>query len=121
MLGVPVHPGAQFLASYDAGQGQRYYLFGSAATFADLVAYYRNVLKQRGELVFDEPATHMFEVGRFREETMAFPAGRDHQGLHVGQPGGLSEPEARRAARALPHDHSDRAGRRERSIGFTQG
>ena len=28
-------PGAQFLASYDAGRGQRFYLFGSAASFAD--------------------------------------------------------------------------------------
>ena len=25
--------------------------------------------------MFDVPATHMFEVGRFREETMAFPPG----------------------------------------------
>jgi hypothetical protein len=75
MLGVPIFPSAQFLTSYDAGQGQRYYLFGSTATFADLVGYYRTVLKQRGELVFDEPATHMFEVGRFREESMAFPPG----------------------------------------------
>jgi hypothetical protein len=75
MLGVPIFPNAQFLTSYDAGQGQRYYLFGSTSTFAELVAYYRNVLKQRGELVFEEPATHMFEVGRFREESMAFPPG----------------------------------------------
>jgi hypothetical protein len=75
ILGVPIFPSAQFLTSYDAGQGQRYYLFGSTSTFAELVTYYRNVLKQRGELVFDEPATHMFEVGRFREESMAFPPG----------------------------------------------
>ena len=61
--------------SYDAGRGQRYYLFGSAASFVDLVAYYRNVLKQKGELIFDVPATHEFDVGRFREETMAFPPG----------------------------------------------
>ena len=33
------------------------------------------MLKQRGELVYDEPPIHMFEVGRFREETMAFPPG----------------------------------------------
>ena len=33
------------------------------------------MLKQRGELVYDEPPVHMFEVGRFREETMAFPPG----------------------------------------------
>ena len=31
------------------------------------------MLKQRGELVFEEPATHMFDLARFREETMAFP------------------------------------------------
>lgn len=75
MLGVPIYPGAQFLASYDAGRGQRFYLFGSTASFIDLVAFYRNVLKQRGELIFDAPATHQFDVGRYREETMAFPPG----------------------------------------------
>jgi len=74
-LGVPIYPGAQFLASYDAGRGQRYYIFGSAASFVDLVGYYRTVLKQKGELVFDVPATHEFDVGRFNEATMAFPPG----------------------------------------------
>jgi hypothetical protein len=74
-LGVPVYPGAQFLASYDAGRGQRYYIFGSAAGFVDVVTYYRTSLKQKGELVFEVPATHEFDVGRFREETMAFPPG----------------------------------------------
>lgn len=75
MLGVPVYPGAQFLSSYDAGRGQRYYLYGTAASFVDVVTFYRTALKQRGELVFDAPATHEFDVGRFREETMAFPPG----------------------------------------------
>jgi hypothetical protein len=74
-LGVPIYPGAQFLTSYNAGRGQRFYLFGSTASFVDLVTYYRERLKQRGELVFDVPATHEFLVGRFREETMAFPPG----------------------------------------------
>ncbi len=74
-LGVPVYPGAQLLASFDAGFGQRYFLFGTTARFADIVSYYRTVLKQRGTLVFDEPPIHTFEVGRFREETMAFPPG----------------------------------------------
>jgi hypothetical protein len=72
-LGVGVYPNATFLGSYNAGQGQRYYLYGATASFAELVTYYRGLLKQRGELVFDEPATHMFDIGRFREETMAFP------------------------------------------------
>ena len=81
-LGVPIFPGAQFIASYDAGRGQRYYIFGSPATFVDLVAYYRTVLKQKGELVYDVPATHEFDVGKYREETMAFPPGvtiKDYQ------------------------------------------
>jgi hypothetical protein len=72
-LGAPIYPGAQFLASYDAGRGQRFYIFGSTASFLDLVAFYRNVLKQKGDLLFDAPATHEFDIGRFREETMAFP------------------------------------------------
>lgn len=72
-LGAPLYPGAQFITSYDAGKGQRYYLFGTNTPFSELVAYYRTVLKQRGELVFEAPPTHMFDIGRFREETMAFP------------------------------------------------
>ena len=75
LLGVPVYPGAQFISSYDAGRNQRFYIFGSAASFVDLVTFYRTVLKQKGDLIFDAPATHLFEVGRFREETMAFPSG----------------------------------------------
>jgi hypothetical protein len=74
-LGVPIFPGAQFITSYDAGRGQRYYIFGSPATFVDLVAYYRTVLKDKGELVYDVPATHQFDVGKFNENTMAFPSG----------------------------------------------
>jgi hypothetical protein len=74
-LGIPLYPAAQFLASYDAGRGQRYYLFGSTASFVQLVEYYRTLLKQRGDVVFEVPATHTFDVGRFRQETMAFPPG----------------------------------------------
>jgi hypothetical protein len=74
-LGVPVYPGADFLVSYDAGKGQRYYLFGTNTPFADIVTYYRGVLKQRGDLVFEQPPVHEFDVGRFREDTMAFPPG----------------------------------------------
>ena len=72
-LGVPIYPNSQFLVSYDAGKRQRFYLFGSHASFTELVAYYRTVLKERGDLLFDQPPTHTFEIGRFREEAMAFP------------------------------------------------
>ena len=72
---MPLYPSAQFITSYDAGRGQRYYLYGVGATFAELVTYYRTQLKERGTLVFEEPPMQMFEVGRFRDETMAFPPG----------------------------------------------
>ncbi len=73
-LGVAsFHPAMQYLESYDAGSGQRFYLFGADVPFAEIVSYYQKQLKVKGELVFDQPATHMFDIGRFREETMAFP------------------------------------------------
>jgi hypothetical protein len=72
-LGVPFYPAMEFLGSFDAGSGQRYYLFGINAAFADVVSWYKTALKQRGELVFEEPLVHQFDIGRFREETMAFP------------------------------------------------
>jgi len=74
-LGFPIYPGAQFIASYDAGRAQRYYIFGSTAAFADLVTYYRTMLKDKGDLVFPDPPTHMFEVGKFNNDTMSFPPG----------------------------------------------
>ena len=74
-LGLPIYPSAQFIASYAAGRNQRYYLFGSSASFVTLVVYYRTMLKEKGDLVFEVPATHEFDVGKFREETMAFPPG----------------------------------------------
>lgn len=98
-LGIPLYPNAQFIASYDAGRGQRYYLFGVSSPYADIVAYYRNVLKNRGDVVYDEPPVHIFEIGRYREDTMAFPPSvvvKDHTwgglaGYLVPLPGGKSQ------------------------------
>ena len=74
-LGVQLYPSAQFLGSYDAGRGQRFYLYGCTQPFAELVGYYRTVLKDKGELVFDAPATHAFDVGRFKETDVDFTPG----------------------------------------------
>ena len=74
-LGVPIYPSVQFLTSYDAGRGQRYYLFGTQAGFTEIVTYYKTILKQKGEVVYDQPPTHTFEVGKSRAEAMAFPPG----------------------------------------------
>ena len=73
VLGVPIYPGQSSSCLVRRGRGQRYYLFGTNASFLDIVTYYKNALKQRGELIYDEPPIHQFDTGRFREETMAFP------------------------------------------------
>jgi len=72
-LGVPIYPRAEFVGSFDAGRGQRYYLFGTNTAFLEIVNYYKGVLKQKGELVYEEPAIHSFDIGKYKEETMAFP------------------------------------------------
>jgi hypothetical protein len=74
-LGFPIYPAAQFLTSYEAGRGQRFYIFGTTAPYIEVVTYYKTELREGGDTVFKEPATHMFNVGRFRQETMAFPPG----------------------------------------------
>jgi hypothetical protein len=72
-LGVAIYPAAQFVGSFDAGRGQRYYLFGSTTDFLQIVTYYRTLLRQKGELLFEEPPVHQFDLGKFKEESMAFP------------------------------------------------
>ena len=81
VLGAPAYPGATFLGSFNAGQGQRYYLFGTTDGYASVVAFYRQALKSRGSEVYDVPPVWTFDLGRFREDTMAYPPSvvvRDH-------------------------------------------
>jgi hypothetical protein len=72
LLGAPVYPSAVFLTSYDAGRGQRFYIFGATVPYAELVGYYKTVLKTKGDELFEAPPTHQFETAKFRDETMAF-------------------------------------------------
>jgi hypothetical protein len=72
-LGVQIYPGADYIGSFDAGRGQRFYLFGSTTEFLQIVSYYKTLLKQKGELLFEEPPVHAFDIGKFKEESMAFP------------------------------------------------
>lgn len=71
--GVPVYPAAKFLESFDAGQGQQYQVYGVDAPFAEIVAYYKSVLKNGGRTLFQAPAMHQFDLGKFQEQTMAYP------------------------------------------------
>ena len=74
-LGFPIFTGAQFIASYEAGRGQRFYIFGAAASFNDVVTFYRVQLKDKGNQLFQDPPTYTFEIGKFNDNTMAFPPG----------------------------------------------
>ena len=73
VLGAPLYPSAVYLTSYDAGRGQRFYIFGVDAPYLEMVNYYKTVLKTRGDELFEAPPTHQFETVRFRDESMAFP------------------------------------------------
>lgn len=74
-LGIFIPQAAQFVASYDAGRGQRYYIFGTPQAFTEVVTAYRTALREKGSVVFDQPPTHTWEIGKFREESMGFPPG----------------------------------------------
>jgi hypothetical protein len=95
LLGVPIYPSAQFITSYDAGRGQRFYLFGTASSFPEIVAYYRTTLKQKGTELFDSPPTHQFETGRFRDEAMAFPPSVTVKDYTWGGSGGYPNPKGK--------------------------
>jgi hypothetical protein len=72
-LAMPVYPASQFLETIDAGRGQQFHLYGTDAAFADIVAYYKGVLKNSGRVLFQAPAMHQFDLGKYVEETMAYP------------------------------------------------
>jgi hypothetical protein len=75
LLGLPgiIAPGAEFLEAFDAGKGQRCYLFGTNAPFADTIAYYKQLLKDAGRELFKSPAMQQFDIGKFQDQTMAYP------------------------------------------------
>ena len=102
VLGVTVYPGAVFLTSYDAGKGQRFYLYGSAAGYTELLAYYRTLLKQRGTTVFDTPPTHIFEVGKYVENAMAFPPSVTIKDYASGGNGGFLNPKPGQSPERFP-------------------
>jgi hypothetical protein len=94
MLGAPLYPSAVFLTSYDAGRGQRFYIYGATVPFADLVGYYKTVLKTRGDELFDAPPTHQFETARFRDESMAFAPSVTIKDYTFGGSAGYPNPKA---------------------------
>jgi hypothetical protein len=73
LAGAPIFPTADLLDSYDAGQGQRYFIFGTSATFLEVVNYYKTTLRDGGREIFKTPGMQQFDLGRFVEQSMAYP------------------------------------------------
>ncbi len=110
MLGAPIYPSAVYLTSYDAGRGQRFYIYGVTVPYADMVNFYKTMLKQKGDELFEAPPTHHSKPAVPRRVD-GLCAERDDQGLHLRRLGGLSEPEEGRDAGTLPDDYPDRPSR----------
>lgn len=70
---APIYPTAELVDSFDAGQGQRYYIYASNASYTDVVTYYRNLLKNGGREIYKTPGMQQFDLGRYQESQMAFP------------------------------------------------
>ena len=70
-----IFPNSEFLDSFDAGRGhQRYYLYGTNAPYADVIAHYRAALRGASNReVFRTPLIHQFDLARFDDEAMAYP------------------------------------------------
>jgi hypothetical protein len=69
-----VFPGAEFIATYDAGKGhQQYHLYGTNTSYSEVVAHYRNTLRGRNDEVFRTPPTYQFDLGRYDDNNMSYP------------------------------------------------
>lgn len=101
-LGAPIYPSAVYLTSYDAGRGQRFYIFGVEAPYADMVNYYRTVLKNRGDELFEAPPTYQFETVRFRDDAMAFPPSVTIKDFTYGGSAGYPNPKKGAAPDRFP-------------------
>jgi len=101
-LGVALYPSAEFLTSYDGGRGQRYYLYGSSASFTELVAYYRTLLKQKGSAIFETPPTWIFETGKYDETAMSFPPSVTVKDYTVDGNGGYLNPKPGSSPQRFP-------------------
>ncbi len=73
LAGAPIFPAADFLDSFDAGKGQKYFLYGTNAPYLDIINFYRQQLGGGGRELFRAPPMQQFDLGRFDEQTMAYP------------------------------------------------
>jgi hypothetical protein len=71
-LGVKFYPGVEYLESFDAGLGQRLFLFGTNAPYADVVTFYKKELGTGGTELFKIPPMQQFDLDKFQEDRMVY-------------------------------------------------
>ena len=65
---VKVPPTAEYLESFDTGKGQRYYIFGTNDSYADVVAYFKTQIRGGSRELFKTPGMFWFDLpGRVTE------------------------------------------------------
>ena len=114
LAGAPIYPAADFLEVFDAGRGQKYYIYGTNTPYLDIIAFYRKQLGSGGQELFRTPAMQRFDLGRFDDQTMAYPPSivvKDYSAN--GSPGylfvaGTTEKRYRRSSRSSPRSRAKR-------------
>ena len=71
LAGVSGYPGAEFLASYDAGSNQKLFVFGTNETYEAVLAFYKTQFKKSGDEVSRQPRIQQFDLGAFTSNTMS--------------------------------------------------
>jgi hypothetical protein len=72
-IGGVLYPSSQLLQTFDLGRGQRCLLYGTNASYIEVLTYYKQALKDGGRELFKTPAMQQFDLGKFQDQTMAHP------------------------------------------------
>ena len=72
------------------------------ASYTELVAYYRTLLKQKGSVVFETPPTWIFELGKYDEDTMSFPPSVTIKDYNADGNGGYLNPKPGASPQRFP-------------------
>ena len=107
-LGFPIYPTAQFIASYDAGRSQRYFVFGATTPYAETRDVLPDGAQGTGQRGVQGTADAHVRSRPLQGGDDGVSTWGDDQGLDMGRIGRISEPNAGRSAFAIHDDHHDR-------------
>jgi hypothetical protein len=71
LAGISGYPGAEFLATYDAGTNQKLFMFGTNEPYEAVLAFYKTQFKKSGEEVSRQPRIQQFDLAGYNSGTMS--------------------------------------------------